>query len=414
MPRRGMIVAHYLRHSPGKLAAAARLYLKTKRSFARVDRSRGTRASLPPLVTLQLSARCNLRCRQCGLWGDRGVYHRAGSAPSKGEELSTAQWAQIIDEISAWRPYVSFFGGEPLLRPDVVTLVGHATRRGLPSALTSNMTLLDPTTAAQLVDAGLDYFIASLDGPEPVNNAVRKGNDVYTKVVAGLQALLSARQARRSPLPIVEVCFTLTEQNQHAIADTARLLTGFDIDLFSVQLGMFTTPTQLAATRSRLTGSLGVEPHFWSGFLRDVDAIDPAVVDRELRAVSAMPRHFDFNRYPRFGVKDVTTERYLRSPEAVFGDGACHVPWQRAHIMPDGRLVACPMFPEVVIGKVNMQPLASLWNEASMARFRRSLTQEGLFAACSRCCELYDLDYSKAREGLPDESEDVSSPIVRA
>ena len=58
---------------------------------------------------------CNLQCRHC---------YAAGQPEAEGKELNTEQWKKIIDRLkSAGVPQVTFTGGEPTLRRDLVELV---------------------------------------------------------------------------------------------------------------------------------------------------------------------------------------------------------------------------------------------------------------------------------------------------
>ena len=52
------------------------------------------------------------------------------------EELNTAEAKTLLDQIAkAGFKIMIFSGGEPLLRPDIIELVEHATKAGLRSVL---------------------------------------------------------------------------------------------------------------------------------------------------------------------------------------------------------------------------------------------------------------------------------------
>ncbi len=385
-------LAHYLLRSPRKLASTARTGLATRTPLAAFAERADHTAALPPLITLQMTWRCNLRCVQCGEWGEQGAYKQAPT-PGKSRELSTEQWRAFLAQAARWRPYLYLFGGEPLLRMDLPTLIEDASRLGMPTALNSNTTLVTAEVAERLMDAGLDHYIASLDGPQPVNDAIRKGRDVYDRVMAGLGNLLAARARRRSRVPTIEVCFTVTEANQHHIAETAALLAELPIDRFSVQLGIFTTPQILEQTRERVK-ALGIRPDFWAGYVRDTSAIRADVITRQLEDIRARGYRFALGRYPHWRLPGLDLDAYFHAPERPFGGRRCRVVAQRAYIAPDGTLVACPMFPEYGLGNVTEAPFETLWNSARMRAFRAELADRGLFPACARCCDFYELDRS--------------------
>lgn len=386
-------LSHYVLRSPNKIASLLRLAYTTKFSSAQRLRRRHFASSLPPLITIQINNLCNLRCVQCWEWGDNGAYKETDHKILK-DEMSTGQWETFIEEVSEWKPYVYFFGGEPLLRKDIPRIIEFATGRNVLTALNSNTTLMTEELAESLVRAGLDYYIASLDGPEKINNQIRKGHDVYNRVLSGIRFLVGAKEKLKSALPIIEVCTTITVENTDYILDTAQIVDGLGVDYFKIQLGMFTTPELLEGTKSRFMETFGVTPKLWDGFLRDTSQIDSRSLAHQEKLIREKIWTFKFKRYPKHGVKGFDYNSYFKSPESVFGEKVCHVPWKRAVVMPNGDVVGCPWFPEAKMGNVREQKFTEIWNGSGMRTFRKSLSEEGLFPSCSRCCDLYELDES--------------------
>ncbi len=392
--RRTLARLRYLAlHAPHKWPGLARLLWRAKLRSARALRRRGDTSALPPLVTLHVVNACNLRCVQCWEWGERGHY-KSLDRRRLGDGLSTDEWRRIFRQLARWKPYLYFFGGEPLLRRDLAELVRSASRQGLLTALNSNATLLTRELAGELASAGLDLFIASLDGPREINDRIRLGRDVFRRVTAGIARLIDARRRLRSPFPVVEVCMTLTADNQDSILETAEIARELGADRFSLQLGSFTTEAAVAATSERTRRLFGTEARLLGGYLRDVSGIDGRRVEAQEKALLDGRLRCEYRRYPQRGLDRFDFHHYFRSPDRVFGEGVCHVPWKRAVILANGDLAACPGFPEVVLGNLTREPFADLWQNAAMGCFRRTLEEDGLFPACSRCCDLYELDES--------------------
>jgi MoaA/NifB/PqqE/SkfB family radical SAM enzyme len=105
--------------------------IEAARRGARLLSARLTGADVPFHVTLYVNTACNLRCVYCS------------SPEQRARLLSTAQWIQVLDELrELGTERVLFFGGEPLLRPDLEEIVTHARTLGLHCGLTSNGTLV--------------------------------------------------------------------------------------------------------------------------------------------------------------------------------------------------------------------------------------------------------------------------------
>jgi radical SAM protein with 4Fe4S-binding SPASM domain len=58
--------------------------------------------------------------------------------------------------------------------------------------------------------------------------------------------------------------------------------------------------------------------------------------------------------------------------------------------MPNGDVVNCRDFPDIIMGNVKDQPLLEIYNCEKFQAFRRALAKApgGVFPTCSRCCGL--------------------------
>jgi radical SAM protein with 4Fe4S-binding SPASM domain len=393
MRRELSILGHYAAHSPKKLRSLARMVYRTKILSAKGLRKENHSSHLPPLMTLQVNNVCNLRCVQCWEWGDNGAY-KGWDAKTLKDEMSTAQWEDLIHQAGQWKPFLYFFGGEPLLRKDMTELIRIASGEELLCALNSNTTLMTYELAESFISAGLDYYIASLDGPAEINDRIRIGRDVFRNTINGIRNLVRARESLNTAFPLIEVCTTVTAENAHHILETAELVNDLKVDFFKVQLGMFTTPKLLEDTKARFVQTFGVEPKLLSGYIRDTSTIDANSLARQDAAIEARSWTFEFMRYPKHNVSNFDYSQYYSSPSSIFGEKICHVPWMRAVVLPNGDVAGCPWLPEARIGNVTQQRFVEIWNGREMRQFRRSLEEDGLFPSCSRCCDLYELDES--------------------
>ena len=112
----------------------------------------------PPLhVAWEITCRCNAQCVHCS--------SSAGPEVQDPGEFSTRDALQIIDQLADTGVRVlAFSGGEPFLRPDLLTLIQHAVQRGLATNVCTNGALVDEGMARRLKEAGLGSVTVSLDG----------------------------------------------------------------------------------------------------------------------------------------------------------------------------------------------------------------------------------------------------------
>ncbi|MBI2554542.1 MAG: TIGR04053 family radical SAM/SPASM domain-containing protein [Candidatus Rokubacteria bacterium] len=116
-------------------------------------------ARAPLRVYWELTRACDLACLHC----------RAEAIPRRHpDELTTAQGFRLLDQLAEFGappPHVILTGGDPLKRPDLLALVGHAVSVGLPVSVSPSATgLLTRERVQALKAAGVEAMSLSLDG----------------------------------------------------------------------------------------------------------------------------------------------------------------------------------------------------------------------------------------------------------
>lgn len=367
-----------------KLPGYLRLRFGLPRTLRRLRQHRSTVAPLPHVILLRWTERCPHRCSTCGLWGPTGAGPRRVAEP----ELPLPEWRELVDRLPDPAPLIHFWGGEPLLRAsELIQLVAHCTRRGVPTSLfTSGYRLAE--FAEDLVAAGLDGVYISLEGDEEHQDR-RRSPGSFQAVEQGLRALTAAR--RRWPLrrPRIQVNATVAPGGEEQVIQAARLARRMGADRFSVQLGIFCDAQAARETSDILARELGRPWPGWNGFVRDPTGIDPALVQASLERARKMWGR-QFRQYPPLTL-GATPDVHFHRPREVHGGVSCLAPWVRAQVSPAGRLVICEDVPDLEVGDLRQEPLRQIWNGPLLRSFRRVLLDRGVLPACTRCCGLYEL-----------------------
>jgi len=141
-------------------------------------------------LILMPTEQCNLRCVYCYESFVRG---------EMSAEVQDGIRRLVERQRGLRRLTISWFGGEPLLAPEIVVgLTGdlrrHCEARGITfiCGATTNGTLLTPELAERLIGAGVKTFQISLDGLEHHHDAHRRGPDgepSHAQIIDNLRAL---------------------------------------------------------------------------------------------------------------------------------------------------------------------------------------------------------------------------------
>ncbi len=124
-------------------------------------------------------------------------------------ELSTDEGKHLIDQIAALKvPVFVLTGGDPIKRPDLFELIGHARSVGVRVSLTPSATpLLTKDIVIRLKEAGLARLAVSMDG------ATAETHDAFCGTSGSFARTLDAvRWANESGLP-VQINTTFSRRN---------------------------------------------------------------------------------------------------------------------------------------------------------------------------------------------------------
>ena len=150
-----------------------RRVLKFLHAVGGVVRARAS--SVPFMVSHRITARCNCRCETC-LWrADSPVY----------EEKETDRIIKAYESASnSGIISATLWGGEPLLRDDIVELCEGIRNSGITLGLITNGYLLPEKIE---VCRHLDYLIVSLDYADERHDELRKRSGVFERAVDGIK-----------------------------------------------------------------------------------------------------------------------------------------------------------------------------------------------------------------------------------
>jgi len=322
----------------------------------------------PRHVDVELTGRCNLRCRYC---------YRGEAAPAG--ELGTAAWTRFFAELGeAAVMSVCLAGGEPFLREDLPELLASARDAGLRFQVLTNGGPVDARAAAAVASGGrCDFVQVSLDGGRAEAHDRARGAGSFAAAVRGV------RELRRAGVPVT-VRLTVHRGNVGELATAARFLLE--------ELGVAAVSTNAVTALGSCAGA--GRGHRDGG--EDELLLDTA--GRELAMASLLELA---ERYPgrvtaaagplaeaRAWAGMVEALRAGAAPGP--GEGrltGCGCAEEQIAVRADGAWIPCLLLPQLVLGRVGVDPLVRVWREApalEALRGRRATELAGL-PACAGC-----------------------------
>jgi radical SAM protein with 4Fe4S-binding SPASM domain len=335
-------------------------------------------------VDVNLTNACNLACAHC----------HSASGKALPNELTTAELLDVVGQLHDMGGVsITFAGGEPFMRPDIVDILSAACRRdGWSVGVVTNGLFMTGAMVEQLASRCPGLVVnVSMDGSSPhtfsllraqpgASHAARDA--LFRRVVSGIRRAVGAGMT-------VSVNTTITRTTAHDLRSTytyavdelgARSVVA--IKFFPAGYGLqhlqdFDFPWAewkmyfAELTRSKLAGDLPAMqlsvPSPWEFYLPLIDAsIDLPAAEEAWHYRSAL-------REPRYrrmrSVGDVAGTAEL----CLDGDGTVYP----SILMVGDRRVSC--------GNVRSQPVAELWTESPVLQQIRGLELADLHGGCRDC-----------------------------
>jgi MoaA/NifB/PqqE/SkfB family radical SAM enzyme len=282
--------------------------------------------NIPLNAFIDLTWRCNLHCYYC--------YQTEYRDQS---ELSTLQWATILGQLAAnGCLYITFSGGEPLIRADFIEILRSARKAGFAVSVITNGTLLTRRHSAAFHDLGImDIGISLLAAAAPLHDKLSGAAGSFASALDALRMLQKAG---------------IRAIIKHSVS--------------TANFGEYRTLQKLAdALGALLECDSSVLP-------AGNESVSPFALSQEQQ------REFCAEMYPKSSGQS--------DDEAALYNLHCDAGRSLCGITPGGDLLPCILIP-VVFGNLAREPFATLWQGNAANRFRlREAEVDAECRACSR------------------------------
>jgi MoaA/NifB/PqqE/SkfB family radical SAM enzyme len=332
-------------------------------TYKRYRTLRTHKISALPIVILMPHSACNCRCVMCDIWKDNKNLKQITP-----EDVSKLM--RSLKKLDTKRVLMS--GGEALLNKNFFTLCEILKNAGIKiSLLTTGLTIKQH---GNNLTKYVDDIIVSLDGDEPLHDAIRNIPNAFAKLKEGIQHLRAIDPMY--PITARTVIHRLNFRNWPAIIDAAKDI-GIDqvsflpADVSShafnrQQAWEVQKQSEIVIAEQELPELQQIVNGLMSNYRASFDTCFIAESQSKIQDI--------YNYYAAF---------YGHNP---FPFKKCNAPWVSAVIEADGDIKPCFFMDS--IGNIADTELATVLNSPKSISFRKALDTAG-HSTCEKCvCSL--------------------------
>ncbi len=333
----------------------------------------------PFMVSYSITKKCNLSCKHC---------YSESTDQAAPNELSTEEAFRLMDDLSGWGIGLLIIdGGEPLCRDDLLDIVKYSSSKGIRTTIGSNGTLIDRTTAKQMLEAGVMAVAISVDGADArTHDSFRGIEGAFKQTMQGIEA------CREAGLPF-QLNMVIRKDTLSQLEEMLRLA----VDLGANAAEMFDL---VAAGRAREECKEQVlspdERRQAMELLAEAQTDYPLII-----RVPACPMYPLLLQQKNIQPRHFPVEMLQRVP--YYGRGcAAGMPMGYVMVQCDGEVNPC-MLLQVNLGNIREQSVISIWDDSPLLAELRQ--RELLKGECGDC--QYKLTCSGCRGRAYEETGDM-------
>jgi len=327
--------------------------------------SESSKLPLPQYLYIEVTNRCNLRCRTC-------VQYRGMKESPR--DLSMEEVRRIADQAVGLKRAVLHGIGEPLLNAELPRMIRYLKERGVTVLFNSNGHLLSAEWAGELISGGLDELRLSLDAATEFTYSRIRSSEHFPGVIGNIEMLIRMRNENHLSRPTVSAWMVGTRENVRDLPDMILLASRVGIDEVYLQ--------RLVYPMDGPGHGLASRENAISGFREEIREI----VERSMSLSLSLGV-----RLMASGLTIPSESLRSRSREEAPWR-RCRRPWETAYVTASGNLLPCCISPfstldydSLILGNIFEQSLDQIWRGGKYIELRRRLQSSNPPASCIGC-----------------------------
>ncbi|MDD1709788.1 MAG: radical SAM protein [Methanoregulaceae archaeon] len=165
-----------------------------------------SRFGMPSFVQIEVTTKCNIKCPLC--------LRTIDPARIIDADMSLDVFKTLINQLKGRTGSISLVGlGEPLLNPEIFSMISFAKKNGLEVSLIDNFTLIDREKSLALIDSELDFLYVSFDNVSKEDFEKRRTGASFENVVENIRLFIKTRNEIQTKQPVFLFKSTISQNN---------------------------------------------------------------------------------------------------------------------------------------------------------------------------------------------------------
>ena len=333
----------------------------------------------PKTASLTLTNACNMRCRMCGQWNEKGSIKNG----RKIVNMPLNVWIKAVDELASHGiKTLVLRGGETFMYPDIIQLLEYINSKGIFSAIDSNGTLLEKY-ARDICAVGNIHITVSVDGTEKIHDYTRGLDGSFQQIKRGFAAVKESAVEGKSVS--LSINFTISPHSYRSLGSIPDVARELGVNSLSIVPYYYVPPVYGRLYEDEMK-SLGCPAYSWKGFESETSGVDTEVLLKELSAFRSSLG--DIFSYPYLPLSDDEYVKWFGEYDSTVKTAECPNSENHIDIQPDGSINFCVDFPDYTAGNINDSTISEIYNSEKSRLFRK-IRKEKEFGVCRRCGAKY-------------------------
>ena len=326
---------------------------------------------LPKNLYLEVTNRCNLKCKAC-------ILYQGSWEPPR--DITLNELIRITDQLPELEQIALHGIGEPLLNEELPAMIRHLKNRDVYVLFNSNGIFLDAGQQNALIAAGLDELRISLDAASAKGYQAMRGSDQFDRIIDNLKNFRQRIGQYETTHPKLSLWYLGTRENISELPDFIQLAASIGIKEVYLQRLVYLQDNEGYGIATR-----------WNT-LMESDAEFREIVNQS----QGLAKRYDI----QFNASGLGTP--LESVRADAGNPSawkrCYRPKTLMYITANGNVLPCCISPfstsdytSIILGNVFKSSIKKIWQGSKYKMFRKAHQTDIPPKCCQGCGILWSL-----------------------